>query len=285
MRRWALAAAIAAIGGAACAQGPVRITGWAPAEPAQAAPSASLASPPMLPAGESPYGDVVPPPPRPTTTLPKQWLRLTGEPTVVTGLVAAGQPIVTVPVAHVVTGHLTSSPDRYGGWMSGLRIFEPGPVYGVQLEGRLAWCLPKRHASKRGGFTWSADCFVRHPFRPDLYMHGHGEGGLYVVRALRSEGTVYPPRVKEGPVDFGAPLRLAYVLDHWTKREARIRVEVMSEGAPSVIWRTSAFPDPDGSAVLKVLDGEVRLTPDGGDPKSARIEVIRPPSGKGLSPF
>lgn len=280
MRRTIVAALIAMAGGSAVAQdGPVQITGWN-SEPAARQGAVPL---PVLAPGESPYGPVV----RPTTRImgpPKRFLRLTGPATVVDGVVGEDGVLASVPVVHAVTGHMRVAPERVGGVFSGLPAMHAGPVYAVQLEGKMIWCAPRRSVNKKGEPYWSSDCFVPHLISSSLYQHGVATG-LYVTRlpVQMGGGVVRAPQIREQPVDFGTPLRLAYVLGKLSKRHASIRLEVQAEGAPAVVWNTGAFWGADGSAVLKVLDGEVRLIREGAD--AVRVETIRPPSLAAESPF
>lgn len=279
MRRTIVAALIAGACSPAAAQdSQVRITGWA-GEPA--APQASRPPPLVLAPGESAYGPVVRPTTR-VTGMPKRFRRLTGPTTVAGGVVGKDGVLASVPIAHAVTGHMPVAPERVGGVFSGLGPMQAGPVYAVQLEGKMIWCAPRRSVSKKGQPYWSSDCFVPHPFLSSFYQHGVATG-LYVTRLQVGDGAVRSPQVREQPVDFGIPMRMAYVLGKLSKRHADVRLEVQAEGVPAVVWNTGAFWGADGSAALKVLDGEVRLIREGAD--AVRVETIRPPSLAAESPF
>ncbi len=242
----------------------------------------------MLAEGDSPYGEVAA---RPTLAVtseaPKHWLRLTGEPVLATSEVAKGQAVLTIPAAHAVTGRLLASPQRVGGVFSGLKIVPAGAaVYAVPLGGKTSWCAPARHPLKKGGAGWSADCFVQHFLWSGIYTHTKSGTGLFAMKAVGSRtASVLTPQVREGPVDFGVPIRIAYTFQGWSKQQALLRLEVQSEGEPAIVRQFGLMRAADGSAFADLLGGRLRIAPAGHDLKSARIEVVTAPSNSAQSPI
>lgn len=288
MRKLVLGTILSFAAGVAAAQG-VTITGWA--APGMAPPPAPT-SPAPVPTAELPSWAVTvtePPPaaapapaPLATGAAPRRWLRLSGAPSVVEGSVIEGQELAGAPVLPVVTGQMRVAPSRLGGVLSGITKLQPGPVYAVRLGGKVTWCAPQRGAGKDGRGYWWADCF--HPdtlWGPHIYTHARGEG-LFVTRAKVSQNGVTAPAITEGPVDFGVPIRLAYVLGKQGKRDVELRIEIQAEASKSVFWTTSRRWAEDGTAQLEVFDGEIRLVREG--PKAVRVEVIKAPSAQATSP-
>lgn len=287
-----VAACITSLGGAALAQdaaGVVTITGWGSSTPLPVAtpapPPAATWTQPSIVADGHPASDAVAPRAEQSGD-PKHWTRLAAEPVVSATEVRAGEALLTFQVAHLYTGHLVAEPDRVAGALSGVRIIPAGsPVYGLPLNGEFSWCAPRKVALK-GGSRWDADCFVPHWLYPGLYSHGSSTGqGLLVASARGNGGAIRTPVVRTGPVDFGEYPSLYYRFGGWEKRSVRIKLDAGGNRHTKPIDYIWAPREPDGSAVLKVLDGELRLVPAGEGLKSVRIEVIRPPSRQASSPL
>lgn len=282
MKASVLAAALAAAAGSgALAQEQVKITGWASQQ-------AGGETPPPTPWNALPIepAQAAAPPEPKVSGKPKQWTRLAGAPVVAQGELRVGEPILTLPVAHLYTGRLAAEPDRFAGVFSGIRVIPAGsPVYALPLGGELSWCAPRKRTGKDGSTRWDADCFVPHVIYPGLYSYASGTGnGLLVGQAKPNGGAIYTPPIRQEPVDFGEYPKLYYRFNGWDKKSASLRIDAGNHiGRPIDYVRASRGPD--GSAILKVLDGELRLVPAGKGGKSVIVEVIRPPSGQAASPL
>jgi hypothetical protein len=83
--------------------------------------------------------------------------------------------------------------------------------------------------------------------------------------------------VEEKPVDIAGPMTLSYRFVEWDEQDADVEVHLEARGERSQIGGISLKRQPDGTATLETLGGTLRLSPNGGDRRSARVEVVTPP--------
>ena len=210
---------------------------------------------------------------------PAEMLIVSGPASLATTPVDAGQPLLAVPVSHRLTGRLTNRIvlDSVFGRDAPLEIGQP--VFGVPVQGGVAWCAPRL---KPDGRTWRTACLT--PTHAGLY---EWEIGRTPVMAPADIGKVdggtsgqasEAPRVDPGPVPL-PPMTLSLVLkDLGHNPDGRLgNVDLVldwGEGA-QVVGRLPLRLTRRGQTV-SVVGMSLRLTP-GPTPGQVRISAAPAP--------
>lgn len=209
-------------------------------------------------------------------------LTVTGPAVVADGEVGKGEDLVRFPVAFNRTGKLTTplnaSPKtgripklEAGQPMYGLRFMGP-PTFSGPKE-LLVWCTFRPDVTKpiRPGmeFICLPNGMWQDVFRPFPRELKANRGQLYVG----------PPQVELGPVDFGSPLTASFRLREFDAKDVDIDLMLKIGEETYFVTQYHVRKRTDGSVVLNVLGGQIRLTQVGTDRKRARVEVLSPLTG------
>jgi hypothetical protein len=202
-------------------------------------------------------------------------LRATGPAVVAGGVVQKGDPVVTLPVAHGITGVLQNRVKGLGLFAIGAPLEVGQPVYGVPMsKGEIVWCAP-RSTLKGETRKWSTICLPAgggvnrwlNAFPPLLVTSLSWVGSTSAANA---------PSVQRQVVDFKANMKLEYRFSGWKSDHAIISLYVTAEDGSSYLstWRVPRTPG--GDAMLSAAGGVFKLTPGDND-HSAIIETVTAP--------
>jgi hypothetical protein len=218
-------------------------------------------------------------------TLTRSPLKPVGAAQVRTGAVARGDAVVTVPVAHAITGRLKNQVRSKGLLAAGAAPLEIGqPVYGITTPyGGLYWCAP-RQVEKDGRPQWTGVCLPDAggatrwiPATPALFP-------TYTFGVSGNTSAADTPSVAPEPIDFGAPMTLEYRFAGWNKKYANIELHVRSAAGSGLVSYTYPSREADGSATLALMGGKVTISP-AADGKGATVAVAEPLAAEGRLPF
>lgn len=189
-----------------------------------------------------------------------------------------GLPIVAS--SGGVAAAVVSGPYRYGytarivdGAMKSVMFagkktaFEPGDaLYGIPMQDPLApqlfgepmmmWCAPK----ERKPGDWRANCVQQAEVTRGVYDGVFGALWIEQIPAVASNSDAI--EIAEGPAVLPNPT-VRYDFVKWTPKRLILRAIVSLDGKDAVGWRqVEAARLGDGSALLAIAGGVIRVTPD-----------------------
>ena len=202
-----------------------------------------------------------------------------GEAVVNTGEIGKTDPIVSIPVRYSFTGVL-EEPVRNIALLSGTEPLPAGqPMFAVIMANQRGetvrfWCTHRLRPLKNMPKARTTICLPQLPNGAYLWTI---EGSLLpsYLTLNRSNGAS-PPKVKLGPADFGSQMTLSYRLVEFDAKDVDIDLYLSIDGYETGVGQIHLTRQPDGSALLPLMGGVIRLTQDGKDRKSARAEVLAP---------
>lgn len=204
-----------------------------------------------------------------------------GEPAVAGGEIGKGGAILTVPVRFSFTGVL-EAPVTPVGWFVKDEPLPAGQPMFAMIYGRMwrpdadavvVWCTHRKAPSKSEPNRWKTICLPK--TQVGTYLWTEPFTLLpFRLSSDRSDNSVRPPTVKAGPADFGVPMIFSYRLLEFDAKDADINLYLSVDGYETWIGQTNLPRQADGSVVMPILGGAVRLVPTG--KKTARAEVIAP---------
>jgi hypothetical protein len=187
----------------------------------------------------------------PETSDGKPFLHAVSEPKIVGTPVPAKGELLSMEVAHGITGTLAAEA-RSRGWSKTITLPVGTPMYGVEMtqtsgpgsfDAEVVWCAPQRD-EKGKELAW---CFLRGQLGTMLESNRRP----YVLQYISSSGGrgIDAPVVTRGPVDFGAPLML------------RVSFERVSAKHVDLLWNVGKEPsgDSDRLRLNRGNDGRARF--------------------------
>jgi hypothetical protein len=203
----------------------------------------------------------------------KPFLYAVSEPKIASTPVRVRGELLSMEVAHGITGTLAAEARSRGGWSKTITLPAGTPLYGVEMtelsgpgsfDAETVWCAPQRDEQGKE-LAW---CFLRGPLGTVL----ESNRSPYVLRYISTAGgkTIDAPVVTRGPVDFGAPVMLRISLQGVSPRHVDLLWNVGTEpsrNADSLRLRR----DDDGRARFIVGTVMVTITPSA-DGKTATAQ-------------
>lgn len=185
------------------------------------------------------------------------------------GRAGRDEVIVSLPVRHGLTGVLKSEIATYGlldktVYPAGAAVF--GIPMGFAKGPEIVWCMPQEASS--------TICF---PPRYEGYAVSYGGGFFPTMIEVRdtAHSATKPVVDYRAPVDLPI-LTLVVAFREWDKTDADVRVTVRSPTGVSSLGDQSLPREADGSALLSFNGGLYRLSQEGKDRRTARVEVVKP---------
>jgi hypothetical protein len=84
------------------------------------------------------------------------------------------------------------------------------------------------------------------------------------------------PKVEPGPAAFDPPLTLSYRFVQFGGKNAIVDIYLKIGRQDEQLRRVKLDLDPDGSALLHVMQGQLRLRPVPGDRTAVKVEIAEP---------
>jgi hypothetical protein len=192
--------------------------------------------------------------------------RFVGMPNVATsGGVAAA--IVSGPYQYGYTARIVDGAMKSVMFSGKKTAFEPGDaLYGIPMHDPLApqlfgepmmmWCAPKE---KKPG-DWRANCLQQAEVTRGVYDGVFGALWIEQIPAIASNSDAI--EIVEGPAVLPNP-SVRYDFVKWTPKRLILRAVVSHDGKDAAGWRqVEAARLNDGSALLGIAGGVVRISPD-----------------------
>lgn len=211
-----------------------------------------------------------------TTTLLQ---RAPGDSQFASGPVAKDAMLFSIPVRHMRAGVLTNEVRGNRGPGRPTVVAAGTPVYAVALNSsrgpQRVWCTPKTPAEveddKRG-----ATCLVGAGGNEVRIADGLGKLLATGVDFRGFGAPVAAPMIDERLVDFGVPMMLGLQFEGW--RGSRLEANlVFKAGDETARIRELSFERAaDGSVLLDVVGGRVRVAPTAGG--GAEVTVLSAPA-------
>jgi hypothetical protein len=199
-------------------------------------------------------------------------------PQLASGNLAAGSTILSVPAVHNITGTLRSAVAAKGMFAMTKPLPAGSPVFALPMDGPngldLVWCAPKLNPDAK---HWSAVCLPRVGFS---FLWVPESRGLMPLSLNWDDDSVRDTNdavIDEGPVDL-PPLMIRYVFGGWTDQNwLKLTVTIDWGEGPQTLRDIALQPDAQGRVMLKVMGGQVALTPSGqGMVAVEQVAPIRP---------
>jgi hypothetical protein len=185
----------------------------------------------------------------------------------VTASGGVASPIVSGPYQYGYTARIIDGAMK-SVMFSGKKIaFEPGDaLYGIPMQDPLApqlfgepmmmWCAPKE---KKPG-DWRASCLQQAEVTRGVYDGVFGALWIEQIPAIASNSDAI--EIAEGPAELPKP-SVRYDFVKWTPKRLILRAVVSHDGKDAAGWRqVEAARLADGSALLGIAGGVIRVTPD-----------------------
>jgi hypothetical protein len=203
-----------------------------------------------------------------------------------------GQPFLTMPVRHGVTGVLQNEVRVRQAFDSGDAIPVNQPLFGLPIRehpGQIVWCAPRRGSEG----PWRTICLYD---QNGAVMAMEIPTGMMAITLPWTKARLASPMTvqRNAAVSF-PPMTLSYVFVGFTDptlptRFARVEARLDWGEGPKAVTSMSAAVGADGVARFKLLDGEFTFRPRPPASKSERPEmtsadfaIATPPSA--VAPF
>jgi hypothetical protein len=210
----------------------------------------------------------------PETSESKPFLYAVAEPKIATTPVAVRGELLSMEVAHGITGTLAAEA-RSRGWSKTIALPVGTPMYGAEMtqmggpgsfDAEIVWCAPQKDEKGRE-LAW---CFLRGQVGTVLESNRRP----YVLEYISASGGrgIDAPVVTRGPVDFGGPLMLRISFERVSAKRVDLRWSVGKESSADSD-RLSLRRGKDGRARFVLGTLIVTVTPSA-DGKTATAEAV-----------
>jgi hypothetical protein len=170
------------------------------------------------------------------------------------------------------TGSQTPLP--VGQPMFGL-VMSQARAFGNPADVQIVWCtLRFSPFQKTRPDRWASICLPK-----SGRVHVWLESPILAPSSLtlgNSRSPATEPKVEPGPAAFDPPLTLSYRFVQFGGKNAIVDIYLKIGRQDEQLRRVKLDLDPDGSALLHVMQGQLRLRPVPGDRTAVKVEIAEP---------